>query len=291
MKNKRLILQAGGLALILLVILAAVFIIKAQPGPAPGGDAQYGGTEEQASTAPTEPETEESSATALPSEAETETPSEIATQPQDEPEPEQPEPEQPEALLSILRSADLDIDELNCGQLITVQSQGTGAYISFYQKNVNGLWENIGPDAYGYVGSNGAAVKAYEGDRVTPVGLYRIGSAFYTGSAPQTGLDTFGITADTYWVDDPNSRFYNQRVEGTGEMDWSSAEHMIEYSNYRYGFVIEYNTQNIVPGIGSAIFFHCGSNPTAGCIAASEDTVLSYLSKLDAALSPYILIQ
>ena len=63
----------------------------------------------------------------------------------------------------------------------------------------------------------------------------------------------------------------------------------MSYAAYRYGFVIGYNMPP-VPGKGSAIFFHVGSTPTAGCIAASEDHVLALLGRLDAAGSPQILI-
>ena len=78
-------------------------------------------------------------------------------------------------------------------------------------------------------------------------------------------------------------------MEGSQYQDWSSAEHMIDYSSYEYGFVIGYNL-DCVKGAGSAIFFHIGSGPTAGCVATSSDMVLSYLSKLSAQSHPYILI-
>ena len=121
--------------------------------------------------------------------------------------------------------------------------------------------------------------------------MYAVGDAFYQESKPATKLNAFKITSKTYWVDDPNSKYYNKRVEGISNKDWSSAEHMSEISSYKYGFVIEYNTNPIKKGAGSAIFFHISHNsPTAGCVSVSEDKVLAYLKKLDKSKNPYILI-
>jgi L,D-peptidoglycan transpeptidase YkuD (ErfK/YbiS/YcfS/YnhG family) len=90
-------------------------------------------------------------------------------------------------------------------------------------------------------------------------------------------------------VDDPDSDFYNKYVVGTENKDWNSAERMIEYNGYRYGFVVDYNVE-CIKGAGSAIFFHIGSNPTAGCVATSEEVILKYLSLLDKNKNPYVLI-
>ena len=197
----------------------------------------------------------------------------------------------PQAMISALESAGCSIDSLSAGQLIIVNSQGSSAVIDMYEKDKNGNWSDLELTSYGYVGSNGVDEKSVEGDRKTPYGLFSVGDMFYIDDKPQTSLGSFRITSDTYWVDDPDSAYYNQRVEGTADMDWTSAEHMISYySSYKYGFVINYNMNPVVPGKGSAIFFHVGAEPTAGCVAVSEYNMLSYLSVLDAAKNPYILI-
>ncbi len=197
--------------------------------------------------------------------------------------------------LSSLESAGYSVDDLtqlSCKQLITVNSTWNTAAVSFYEMN-DGVWEeDYELTTNGYVGSMGVSRSSREGSCETPFGLYGVGDAFYIDNKPETSLDTFQVTEDTYWVDDPNSEFYNKRVEGTQEKDWNSAEHMIEYyQSYRYGFVIEFNTQNIIPGKGSAIFFHISRNPTAGCVGVSDTMMLEYLKKLDNNLNPYILIQ
>lgn len=179
--------------------------------------------------------------------------------------------------------------EKGCNQLVTVSATGTNATIQYFVCD-DGAWEELTSlSNSGQVGRGGVTSNKREGDGCTPTGLYSIGSAFYIYNAPNTGLDTFEITKNTYWVDDPNSRYYNQRVEGTANKDWSSAEHMIDYREYNYGFVVNYNT-DCVYNAGSAIFFHIGSSTTAGCIATNQQVVLAYLAQLDKTQNPHILI-
>lgn len=199
----------------------------------------------------------------------------------------------PDKLIELLKQNGNTPQELydqGCRQLITVESAGASASINYY--TVEGsewtLQEDMACD--GFVGSNGVTADMHEGGYASPRGLYTIGEAFYINDLPQTGLETFKITPDTYWVDDPDSKYYNQRVEGTDDQDWSSAEHMIDCSPaYDYGFVINYNTAAEYKK-GSAIFFHISSGPTAGCIGTSQGMVLRYLAALDASQNPYILI-
>ena len=173
--------------------------------------------------------------------------------------------------------------------VFTDDEDSTNASISFYTC-IDGLWvKDDTLSCYGFVGRQGTVDNMSEDISGTPKGLYSIGSAFYRNNTPETRLNVFEITQDTYWIDDPDSKFYNQRVEGTSEKDWDSAEHMIDYSNYDYGFVINYNMPAQY-NAGSAIFFHVGYAPTAGCVAVSEDMVLQYLKNLDIAKNPYILI-
>lgn len=204
-----------------------------------------------------------------------------------------PEIKAPVTLINLLMKNSNTIDELSslgCSQLITVSSNGSNAQIDFY-KFENYEWtidENM--SCLGFVGVNGITEDMHEGSNAAPKGLYPIGDAFYIYNAPSTGLTTFEVTNDTYWVDDPNSVYYNMRVEGTENKDWNSAEHMIDYSTaYEYGFVIDYNT-DAVYNAGSAIFFHISYTPTAGCIGTDRDSVLKYLSKLQSSSNPYILI-
>lgn len=206
-----------------------------------------------------------------------------------------PDDRQPEALTEILDRSLVSysqLAEVSCRQLIAVDAKQDKASISMYICDENGLWTDTGITTDGYVGENGVSRESYEGSRMTPAGVFPIEEAFYIDEEPDTGLSTFQITENTYWVDDADSELYNQRIELDGEKTWKSAEHMIDYpASYKYGFVVGYNMTPVEAGRGSAIFFHIGNRATLGCIAAPEDMVLEYLGKLDKKLHPFIVIQ
>ena len=199
----------------------------------------------------------------------------------------------PESLCKALSAAGItaiQLEELKCHQLITIESSGMNAKIDFYSFN-EGAWsvdERL--SCSGFVGSNGVSSNKIEGDYATPVGLFSVGDAFYINSVPDTGLNTFQVTDGTYWVDDPDSPYYNQHIEGYSGTDWASAEHMIDYpSAYEFGFVVNYNAEAEYNS-GSAIFFHVSYGSTAGCIGTDRESVVAYLAVLQADLNPYILI-
>ena len=202
---------------------------------------------------------------------------------------------QPEALTEILGRSLVSYSQLadvSCRQLIVVDADQEKAAISMYVCGENGLWTDAGLTTEGCVGENGVSRESYEGSRMTPAGVFPIEEAFYIEDKPETGLPTFQITENTYWVDDVESELYNQRIELAGEKTWKSAEHMIEYPDaYKYGFVVGYNMNPVEAGRGSAIFFHIGDHPTLGCVATSEEMVLAYLKKLDETMHPFIVIQ
>ncbi len=198
-----------------------------------------------------------------------------------------------ESMRKALTAAGISQEQLadrNAQQLIVVISEGDRAEVSMYE--FDGCeWKDLGLTFQGFVGKHGVSREAHEGANMTPFGLYPVGDAFYMKEKPETGLSSFAITPDTYWVDDPASRFYNLHREGIADKDWNSAEHMIDFPyQYEYGFVIRYNMDPIVPGRGSAIFFHINDKCTAGCVAVSRVECLAFLKALDKVKKPYILM-
>lgn len=199
--------------------------------------------------------------------------------------------EQPENFISLLEKSEYSLDSIAAEQLVFVQSDGNRATLYCFEKDDKGIWEECFSDLPGFVGSNGVSKESCEGDYKTPYGLYHLDFAFGTKENPGTLMEYRDITYDSYWVDDPNSQYYNTWVEGTQNKDWNSAEHLSDYDYaYSYCVAIGYNKDPIVPGKGSAIFLHCGENPTAGCVAVSTENMINILNWLNKDKNPYIVI-
>ncbi|MCL2890130.1 MAG: gamma-glutamyl-gamma-aminobutyrate hydrolase family protein, partial [Alphaproteobacteria bacterium] len=139
----------------------------------------------------------------------------------------------------------------------------------------------------GFVGRRGAGFIKREGDGQTPFGEYRMGLVFGTGEL-DTRMPHRVIKEDDVWVDDPKSPQYNTWQKRGGK--WDSAEDML-IDEYEFGAVIEYNTDTIVPGRGSAIFLHVATGPTAGCVGVSRDDMQRILRWMDPAKSPVMRIE
>jgi L,D-peptidoglycan transpeptidase YkuD (ErfK/YbiS/YcfS/YnhG family) len=123
-----------------------------------------------------------------------------------------------------------------------------------------------------------------EGDGGTPLGVYTFGRAFGVADNPGSTLPYTKVTELDVWVDDSKSKRYNQwATKDDPNADWDSVEQLIEYPvAYKYSISINYNVDPVVPGNGSAIFFHCSTNkPTAGCVSVPEAAMIYFLTFID----------
>lgn len=191
----------------------------------------------------------------------------------------------------VLNTADKLKTIGNNDQLILVTSKGYNtdkAKIETYERNKKGRWIRK-LSVSGYIGKNGFARNKVEGDGKSPVGKYSLGTSFGQKDNPGTKLPFKSITNDDVWVDDPNSKLYNTwQSKSKTSSQWKSAENM-NHELYTYGFVINYNTNPIVPNKGSAIFLHVGNSYTVGCTATSEANVISMMKWLDPKKNPVII--
>ena len=195
---------------------------------------------------------------------------------------------------SVLNDIGIDDSEFDFEQLVVVQSSEATAQIYSFEK-MDGVWEysNALDTVNGYVGLQGVSSQASEYVQYTPFGLYSLETAFGICDNPGTKMDYFNVTENSYWVDDPNSIYYNQHVEvqESEDVDWQSAEHLIDYNPaYNYAVVIEYNTNPIIPGNGSAFFIHVGYEPTAGCVSMPEESMIQLLCWLNPEKKPHVFI-
>ena len=178
----------------------------------------------------------------------------------------------------------------NNQQLILVtnkQAANVSVKVETFERDQNGNWQPV-LSTNGFIGKRGFSFSKKEGDGASPVGKFTIGTAFGSNGNPGTALNFRGITDDDVWVDDPESSLYNSWQSKQQSHDlYTSAENM-NIPLYRYGFVINYNT-NRVPYKGSAIFFHIGNSYTLGCTAVSEADVIRIIRWLNPAKQPVII--
>jgi len=142
------------------------------------------------------------------------------------------------------------------------------------------------PCALGRSGVIAAADKR-EGDGATPLGTWPLRKVYYRMdriAPPETaGLPVEPISADLGWCDAAEHPDYNRPVPLPGAA--SHEELSRTEPVYDLVVVLGHNDDPVVPGMGSAIFWHLARadwQPTAGCIATRPDV----LSELLAACGP-----
>ena len=168
------------------------------------------------------------------------------------------------------------------------------ASLNAWQK-VEGAWQEILPLMPVVIGRKGlaSAEKKREGDGKTPDGLYPLTRAFGYEKEIKTKIKYKQVDGDDLWVDDAESSQYNQWIKAPTEA--KSFERLKRDDDlYKYAVVIEYNTQPIVAGRGSAIFMHIWRGPekaTAGCVAIEETNIKKILAWLDSSQYPVIILE
>lgn len=170
---------------------------------------------------------------------------------------------------------------MNTNQIIHVKVDENSKAILKFFKGDNKIFETPA-----FIGKNGYTNDKREGDGKTPLGKFRLGIAFGTHDNKKLQenetVEYIQINNNLYWVDDVESKYYNQLVDiSKVNKDWNSSEHLVEYpKQYEYAIEIKTNPNNI-PGKGSAIFLHCSvGKPTAGCIAVPKEKMLELLKSI-----------
>jgi L,D-peptidoglycan transpeptidase YkuD (ErfK/YbiS/YcfS/YnhG family) len=156
-------------------------------------------------------------------------------------------------------------------------------------------WQWVSGPMEATIGKNGFALpgEKREGDGKTPSGIFSLRRTFGYDKTVKTKMPFRQVSEEDLWVDDPNAPDYNQWVR-QGQTGAASYEKMKrEDGQYKYGIVIEYNTDPVIKGHGSAIFFHVWKGkdfPTAGCVAVSEEDMIKIFEWLDPNAFPLIIM-
>jgi L,D-peptidoglycan transpeptidase YkuD (ErfK/YbiS/YcfS/YnhG family) len=165
----------------------------------------------------------------------------------------------------------------------------------FAMERIGNQWKPAFEPFSAVVGRNGFALpgEKREGDGKTPSGIFPLKMTFGYDESIKTKMPYRQALLDDLWIDDVNADDYNRWVK-KGATQAKSYEKMRRDDNlYKYGIVIEYNTNPVIKGYGSAIFFHVwgGENVTTeGCVAVSEENILKILEWLDPKAEPLIIM-
>lgn len=118
-----------------------------------------------------------------------------------------------------------------------------------------------------------------EGDGKAPAGVFRFSTAFGYAPEEQPGwkMPYLPLPSSIQCVDDADSKFYNTLVDASRvSPDWGKHENeQMRRSDdlYRWGILVDHNTDPPVAGKGSCIFMHIWrgpGQPTVGCTAMPQ---------------------
>lgn len=185
------------------------------------------------------------------------------------------------------------------GQLVTVDAaspRSTTAVVRLWQRD-GVCWKQTAGPWHAHVGRSGVSSHHLEGDGTTPLGTFAIGPVAY-GVAPDPGtkLVYHQLVCGDWWDEDPTSPSYNffvhircgtqPRFRADSEALWKPADAYVHFA------VIEYNTDPVVPGRGSAIFIHADvGTPTNGCVSLPRADLDALLRWLEPGAAPAIAIR
>ncbi|MBO5698110.1 MAG: L,D-transpeptidase family protein [Alistipes sp.] len=132
-----------------------------------------------------------------------------------------------------------------------------------------------------------------EGDGKSPEGVWALRRGLCYAKDFESAFPMEQYDENDMWVEDAESADYNTLVrdplpETKGDRLWERRN-----TQFRYIVAIEYNTDPVVKGAGSAIFIHAWraeGKPTAGCVVMAEGDVKRLVEWLDPKQNPHIVI-
>ena len=135
------------------------------------------------------------------------------------------------------------------------------------------------------IGKRGIGNKKREGDKITPIGKFKIKTILYRKdriSHFKSKINKLSIRNNMGWCDDPKSKKYNKLIKIPFK---GSAEKLYRKDNiYDIILVLNYNINPIRKGKGSAIFIHIARKSyksTLGCIAISKRNLKKIIKEIN----------
>lgn len=148
----------------------------------------------------------------------------------------------------------------------------------------------------GVEGQSEPGRKKQERDRRVPAGIFAIGKIYTSDAALPTGAEFpfHRVTEADAWPDDPANPSYNRHVvfpDAASRPAWFQKQKMKPNDPvYRWLIEIRHNSDPIVVGAGSAIFFHTrrgATKPSSGCTTMRQEDLVEIVRWLRAAAKPH----
>lgn len=134
--------------------------------------------------------------------------------------------------------------------------------------------------ALGRNGTRGPDAKR-EGDGASPIGVWPIRYVLYRPdreTRPNTALEAVALAPDDGWCDALGDPAYNRPVK----LPYPASAEALWREDHVYDLIVilGFNDDPVVPGMGSAIFWHLARDnfaPTEGCVAVNREAMLEAL--------------
>ena len=134
------------------------------------------------------------------------------------------------------------------------------------------------------LGKTGRQIEKIEGDGISPVGSWALQKIYFRPdrvAAPVSALPVFALSPNDGWCDDPAHPDYNKFVT----LPHSASCESLWREDHVYDVIVtlDHNSNPVVPGAGSAIFFHLAREnfaPTEGCVAVPLEDMLYVLDRI-----------
>lgn len=153
----------------------------------------------------------------------------------------------------------------------------------FREIHCNGNYLSVEGQLYKcIIGRNGMAENKREGDLATPKGRLELRACYYRPDRitppPQTALPLIALSPNDGWCDDPKHELYNKPVK----LPFDASHEKLWRDDHAYDLIVPlgYNDDPIIPGKGSAIFWHLAQpdwRGTEGCVAVTQEAMLEML--------------
>ena len=177
--------------------------------------------------------------------------------------------------------------------VLAATARSTTGVLMLWERT-DGCWQEAGGPFHAYLGFAGVSDDHREGDGTTPAGSYAIGPTLYgVDPDPHYHYPYRRIGCGDWWDENPASPGYNtlrhvpcSAIPVLGGPSDALPGPACAYARFAF---VEYNTDPVVPGRGSAIFLHADlGGGTNGCVSVPLGDLDQILRWLQPGLSPQI---